>query len=198
MNDILKNNNRLTMKLVFLITLLVLASCYDFEPERDPICHYSCRRCSEHHNYKACTVCSSMADLVDGRCICPPGYGMTSEGICEPCHPSCSECALSNRPFHCHSCRDPSATLERALFPCIRIFPPPPECDYYEREVGKCQCPEGYALGRYGTCVECDGTEEECMDCPRHSHVVKSMYGNRCECNDGYYYNDEEMACLRA
>eukprot|EP00826_Nyctotherus_ovalis_P053104 TRINITY_DN6848_c0_g1_i14.p2 TRINITY_DN6848_c0_g1~~TRINITY_DN6848_c0_g1_i14.p2 ORF type:complete len:179 (-),score=14.37 TRINITY_DN6848_c0_g1_i14:205-741(-) len=175
---------------IFLFSLLtVFALCQN----RPSHCHFTCATCSKDNDSKACTSCSRSARLRQGRCRCPRGLGMTNDGECAPCHPSCRTCALTERHTHCHSCKDPRATLTEALIPCIMIYPPPPECDHYERQVGACICPNGSAPAENGLCED----ERPQGKCFANAHMVETPNGKHCECNDGYYFDHNKPGCVR-
>ena len=115
-------------------------------------CHFTCMTCKQEQDSTACTSCMDSAQLKNGRCVCRRGMGMTKFGTCESCDPSCKTCALAHTDTHCHTCKDPSATLTEVNIACPRIYPPPPQCDYYEKKTGSCVCPSGKVLNEKGQC----------------------------------------------
>ena len=179
------------MKLILFITFIAFNLC----KSTGTFCHYSCKSCSTNFNSSACIGCSPSANLINGKCVCPHGLGMTVEGNCEPCHPSCDECALANRPLHCHTCKDSTTEFTTVLFPCPRIFPGPPECQYFERKIGQCKCKSGFGIGRNGMCKKCPN--DDCFECSKNSHLVDGFYGRFCECDNGYHYEQEVNGCLK-
>jgi len=149
---------------------------------KDPRCHFTCETCSSSHSYTTCTSCSSSAKLFNGSCVCPSGMGMTPEGECQPCDPSCAECTIAGLSTHCTLCKDPSTTLTDVPILCIMIFPPPPHCDYFGVKAGACVCPEGYAIGKEGICADCHSTCKSCS-VPDNKHFCIS-------CNAGTLHRD--------
>ena len=138
------------MKILLILSLTVFSFCefgdYDYG------CHFTCLTCNQEQDFTACTSCMDSARLKNGRCVCPRGMGMTNYGTCESCDPSCKTCALAHTDTHCHTCKDPSATLTEVSFMCIDVYPPPPQCAYYEKETGSCVCPSGKVLNEKGQC----------------------------------------------
>uniref|UniRef100_UPI00358E187A proprotein convertase subtilisin/kexin type 5-like n=1 Tax=Myxine glutinosa TaxID=7769 RepID=UPI00358E187A len=111
----------------------------------------SCHRCPLHcehcTNASACTECSFLNSLLEGRCYatCPLGHfeGMgANDGHCIPCHPSCG------------SCSGPGVTNCEACPPHLpRLFQ------------GQClaECPRGTFYGTHS--ADCQGCHTSCFSC---------------------------------
>ena len=178
------------MKFCILVILFSFINC----TVPDLHCHFTCKSCSVSFDSKACTACHHSANLVDGKCACPAGLGMTKDGECELCHSTCEECLLADRPFHCTSCKDPSAVITPVFFACIMIFPPPPECDSFGGTSGQCVCQTGYAFDEIGMCKKCP--HKNCNKCGEHGHPIATSYGEICQCDTGYSYNSKDDTCI--
>ena len=180
------------MKILLILSLITFSLCQS----RFSNCHFTCSTCSKKHDATACTSCASPARLKKGRCTCPEGMGMTKHGTCEDCDPSCSTCVLADTKTHCHTCRDPSAILTKVNIACPMIFPPPPECDWFEKETGICVCPSGRSMGDAGYCERHSTQTKTKIKCLPNSHLAYDRDGAYCECKKGYYFDAKKPACI--
>ena len=144
-------------------------------------CHFTCSKCSSPHDPTACLACDCSAKLVNGRCICPQGQGMTAKGKCKPCYNSCRTCSLANNKDFCTSCKDTLATVVKVPKVCTLCFPPPPECDNFTSLAGRCDCPAGYAYDAKGMCQPCALT---CLNCSAPANASKCT-----ACKPGAFLN---------
>ena len=188
-------------------------------------CNAACSLCSDQ-THTQCPACNSGYFLQPApsttTCLnsCPSGYWEdTTNHICPPCDPSCSEC-LDGTNIQCSSCKpgyflQPSSTI--CLDSCQsgywgdtvnHICPP---CDdacsnCTDSTVNQCSaCKPGYFLQPSSTiCLDScpvgywrNTTSNTCMECDIACSNCTNATNTECSaCNTGYFLQPSSTTCL--
>ncbi|CAD8092486.1 unnamed protein product [Paramecium primaurelia] len=145
-------------------------------------CSYNCQTCDIH--YTNCLTCPSeyQQTLLQDQvtlyyyCGCKQNQFQDSDGICQDCDPMCLSCEQTKT--KCKSCIEPKILNEQ----------------------NQCICNPGYIVTQFGceqsildlcSFFKDDNQCEQCVPLSQFNPITK-----KCECNFGYYQEDQQcLAC---
>lgn len=149
-------------------------------------CPIRCVHCIGYYieevDVPVCIECRDKRDMELPSCYCKEGYTLNEEGNdCIECPKTCKTCKQRYADIYCDTCKDKLMIAE-----------------------DKCRCPDTTTVSQdFSMCLACstDGSCKKCTDvngilqCQECSEQGMIILKDRCECVQGFYFNQGCKQC---